>query len=79
MKLTNVHQIDDFLAAVNKCSGNVYLTSAEGDKFCLKSRFSRYIAIGALLADNGDQLELWCDKQDEVHFYQFFDENPEVL
>lgn len=79
MKFKNVNQIDDFLSAVNKCTGRVYLKSIDGDVFNLKSRLSQYVAIGALLDDEGDYLELFCDnREDEVHFFKFFDEHPEV-
>lgn len=80
MKLTNVHQIEDFLAAVNKSHGEVYLTSIYGDKYNLKSQLSQYIAIGALLGNRGEELELWCtSKEDENNFRKFFIENPEAI
>lgn len=79
MKIQNINQLDDFLSAVNKCAGNVYLNSTEGDVFNLKSRLSQYVAIGALLGDEGDYLELFCDeRKDEKHFFKFFAEHPEV-
>lgn len=79
MKFRNINQIDDFLSAVHKCTGNVYLKSTDGDVFNLKSRLSQYVAIGALLDDEGDYLELFCDKrEDEGYFYKFFAEHPEV-
>ena len=79
MDFQNIEQIDDFLEAVQKCKGGVYLKSTEGDVFNLKSRLSQYIAIGALLDDEGDELELFCDRtEDEGHFYKFFAEHPEV-
>lgn len=78
-KIQNINQIDDFLKAVDSCKGNVYLKSVDGDVFNLKSRFSQYIAIGALLGNAGDYLELFCDKtEDEGYFYKFFVEHPEV-
>lgn len=80
MKLTKIHQIEHFLSAVNKCRGDVWLTSNQGDKFNLRSRLSQYVAIGALLGEYGDELELWCALQeDEEFFFDFFQKNPEVL
>lgn len=80
MKITNVNQIEDFLSAVNKCEGDVFLTSIYGDKYNLKSALSRYIAIAALLGDRGSELELWCTtKDDENYFRKFFIDNPETL
>ena len=79
MMFQTAEQIDDFLEAVLKSKGNVYLKSPEGDVFNLKSRLSQYVAIGALLDDEGDYLELFCDnREDEVHFFKFFAEHPEV-
>ena len=79
MKIRNVNQLDDFLSAVNKCKGDVYLKSTDGDVFNLKSRLSQYVAIGALLDDECECLELFCDKtEDEGYFYKFFAEHPEV-
>ena len=79
MVFENIKQIDDFLDAVQKCKGNVYLKSTEGDVFNLKSRLSQYVAIGALLDDEGDYLELFCDEhEDEGYFYKFFVDHPEV-
>ena len=79
MRINNINEINDFLCAVKQCSGNVYLTSPEGDKFNLKSEFSQYIALGALLGDKGDYLELFCDnKADETYFFNFFNNHPDI-
>lgn len=79
MELTNIEQIQDFLAAVDKCVSDVWLESPEGDRFNLKSKFSQYVAIGALLSNQGNELELFCaSSNDEKHFYKFFNEHPEV-
>lgn len=80
MKITKEIQIADLLAAVENCKHDVWLTSIYGDKFNLRSAISRYLAIGALLSEHGDELELWCDsKEDEVNFRKFFKEHPETL
>lgn len=79
MKIRNISQLNDFVAAVNQCQGGVWLESSEGDKFNLKSQFSQYVALGALLSEHGDALELFCThKDDEQLFYRFFDAHPEV-
>lgn len=79
MKLTKISQVEDFLAAVNEAKDNVWLTSVYGDKYNLKSLLTQYVAIGALLGDKGDELELFCDKkEDEALFLKFFFEHPEV-
>lgn len=79
MKIRNISQLNDFVAAVNQCQGGVWLESSEGDKFNLKSQFSQYVALGALLSEHGDALELFCThKDDEQLFYRYFDVHPEV-
>ena len=73
MKLTNISQVEDFIAAVNRAHSNVWLVSPQGDRYNMKSALSQYIALGALLGQHGDELELFCDsKQDEGLFIEFF-------
>lgn len=80
MKITNVPQVDDFLKAVNKCKGEVYLRSPDGNQFNLKSKLSQYIALGRLLSEHGDELELFCQlREDEGNFISFFNRHPETL
>lgn len=79
MKIHNLSQLNDFMAALNECKGQVWLESPEGDKYNLKSEFSQYIALGALLAQRGDFLELYCSyPEDERYFFSFFNKHPEV-
>jgi len=80
MKITNVKQIDEFLAALRHCTGAVWLESKDGDKINLKSRLSQYVAISALLSAEGDNLGLYCAKQeDEALFLNFFGRFPETV
>ena len=80
MKITGEFA-DKLLEIVNtKCEGDVHLRSQYGDDFNLKSRLIQYVAIAAMASENGDALELFCDKkEDEKYFIKFFKENPEVL
>lgn len=79
MRLRNIEEISAFLAAVDSCNGDVWLESAYGDKFNLKSKLSQYIAMGALLRDKEEALELFCSNQeDEQKFFQYFKEYPGV-
>ena len=67
MKLSNITDVQKFIAAVNACEGDVYLKSVEGDVFNLKSSLSQYIAIGRLLEESGDNLELFAQtREDEL-------------
>ena len=80
MKLTKTTEVEAFRAAVNACRGDVWLESPSGDKYNLKSLFSQYLALGAMLEEDGDELELFCSlSEDEAHFFKFFREYPEVV
>lgn len=80
MRLKNINDINDFLRIVDSCKGAVYLTSAQGDQIDLNSRMSQYVAIGALLGEHGDELELFCeDKTDEARFIGYFYIHEEML
>ena len=57
MKLSKIEQVNEFLAIVDSCKGDVTLRSVDGDIFNLKSKLSQYIAIAALLGQHGDELE----------------------
>ncbi len=65
MKLNNVKDVQTFMAAVNSCENDVYLKSQEGDVFNLKSSLSQYIAIGRLIEESGDDLELFAQTRED--------------
>ena len=65
MKLSNITDVQKFTAAVNACQGDVYLKSVEGDVFNLKSSLSQYIAIGRLIEDAGENLELFAQTRED--------------
>lgn len=72
MKLTNVKDVEKFIEVVNSCKSDVYLKSVEGDVFNLKSSMSRYVAIGRLIEESGDSLELFASsKEDEALLINF--------
>lgn len=48
MKLKNVNNLEAFFEAVNKCSGDVYLTTNEGDRLNLKSQLTKYLALATI-------------------------------
>ncbi|MEA4965658.1 MAG: hypothetical protein VB055_07545 [Oscillospiraceae bacterium] len=76
MLLKNILDIDRLLDAVNKCKGDVVIRSIDGsEEFNLKSAFSKYLAIGRLADECGDEYEMFClDKDDECNMLQFFQE-----
>ena len=65
MRLRSEADVQEFLDAVSQCGGDVYLKSPEGDIFNLKSSMSRYIAIGRLIEEQGDTLELFADRKED--------------
>jgi len=72
MRLTNVKDVKKFIDVVNSCQDTVYLKSQEGDVFNLKSSMSQYIAIGRLIEESGDSLELFADnREDEAKLIKF--------
>ena len=79
MKFTKAIEVNDFLRTANECEGQVWLESPNGDKYVLKSVFSSYIAMSALLSAHGDELELYCQlPEDRVKFYKYFNDHPGV-
>ena len=80
MKLRNDIELQGFLDAVDSCKGSVWLESPEGDRYNLNSTLTRhYLAIGKLLEERGDYMELFCQlPEDERKFYEFFDKYPSV-
>ena len=65
MKLKNIKEVEAFRKVIHECEGDVYLKSPEGDVFNLKSSLSEYIALGQLLSEQGDNLELFADRRED--------------
>ena len=79
MKLSDIGEVKDFLAVVNRCQGDVWLQSTEGDKINLKSSLSQYVAVAELIKDEGKNLELFCSLPiDEAKFFVLFSEHPDI-
>ena len=62
MKLQNIHEVEDFRKVVHQCKDDVFLKSQEGDVFNL---MSEYIALGRLLSEQGDSLELFASNRED--------------
>lgn len=80
MKFRKDIEVNDFLRTANECEGEVWLESIYGDKYVLKSVFSSYLGIAALLvSEHSDELELFCQlPEDRVRFMKYFYEHPGV-
>ncbi len=70
-----LHDIDvtDFIRTVEKCKGDVFLRTAEGDCFNLKSRLSAIVGLaelikGGIIAEATLQCEL---QEDETKLFRF--------
>ena len=75
MKLKNIKEVEAFRKVIHECEGDVYLKSPEGDVFNLKSSLSEYIALGRLLGEAGDSLELFASRrEDEARLIAFLNE-----
>lgn len=75
MKIKNIKEVEAFRQVVRECTGDVYLKSLDGDVFNLKSALSEYIALGRLLGEAGDSLELFAtNREDEAKLIQFMNQ-----
>ena len=74
MLLKNAKDVDSLIEAVNRCRDDVILRSTDGrEEFNLKSVLSRYMAIGALCQEHGDEYELFCmNPADEGYMINVF-------
>ncbi len=73
MRHLDQREIRDFLETVGRCEGEVWLEDREGNRLNLHSALSRYVAVDTLMAEQGDAVELFCQKpQDEARLYPFF-------
>ena len=78
MKFKTGEQVDEFLEVIKKCKGQIFLTSQYGDRYNLNSKFSAYLAVAAMLGENGDELELFCEnKEDRMLLLNFLEENKD--
>lgn len=63
MKLTNVTNVESFFEAVDKCQGDVYLTTQEGDRLNLKSQLTKFLTLSTVFQSSlikEMDLELSC-------------------
>ena len=80
MKLTTIENVEKFIETCNACKAGVRLTSQYGDQYNLKSVLTQYVAIGKLIEEHNNELELFCDsKEDEAMFLKLFQKNPEMV
>lgn len=67
MRIKNITDINGFFKQLEKCSGNVYLTTKDGDKLNLKSRLTQYVALTSVFDDGViDDINIDFDNHDDV-------------
>ena len=80
MRLKNIKEINGFMSALDKCTGPVWLESADGCRINLQSKLSQYVALGEMLSERGEDLELFCSfAEDRALFFEFMKEYPGVI
>lgn len=80
MKMISAEQVEDFIKVIDSCEDNVFLLSQYGDRYNLKSKLSQYVAIGELVKNAQNALEIYAvSRADENRIMEFFDQYPETL
>lgn len=78
-----LHNVDfeDFIAAVEKCKGDVFLETTDGDVLNLKSKLCQMIGLSTILANTEiAEATVRCAKpEDETILFRFnlYGEKPE--
>ena len=72
IQLHNV-QLEDFIKAVDKCKGDVYLETTEGDVLNLKSKLCQMIGISTILKNTEiSEATVRCtNPEDETFLFRF--------
>lgn len=70
-----LHGIDikEFVEEIDKCKGNVFLITSDGDKLNLKSKFCQIIGLTNIIqGGNIDEAKIICELQeDESRLFRF--------
>ena len=72
IQLHNV-ELEDFIKAIDKCKGDVYLETVEGDVLNLKSKLCQMIGISTILKNTEiDEATVRCtNPEDETFLFRF--------
>ena len=83
-KKIQLHNInfEDFINAIDKCKGDVYLETKEGDILNLKSKLCQMIGLSTILKNTEvEEATVRCaNQEDETMLFRFnlYGEKPEV-
>ncbi|MCM1192678.1 MAG: hypothetical protein NC123_10260 [Butyrivibrio sp.] len=65
MKLRETVDVSEFLAATEKCSGDVFFHTHEGDILNVKSLLSRYVVVSVCKPGELQQAKIVCTDEDD--------------
>ena len=74
MKLMNLHNVEGFFNEIEKCKGDVYLITDEGDRINLKSSLCKYIAFAKLYSEEASITNaeiLFSEPEDATQMLKF--------
>ena len=81
IQLHNIN-FEDFINAIDKCKGDVYLETKEGDVLNLKSKLCQMIGLSTILKNTEvEEATVRCaNQEDETMLFRFnlYGEKPEV-
>lgn len=67
MKMYHIDNLDAFLDQINRCKGDVYVLSKDGDKLNLKSKLTQFVALSALFQSSYiNELELQTTNEEDT-------------
>lgn len=65
MKLKETVDISSFLSATEKCAGDVFFHTPEGDILNVKSLLSRYVVVSVCKPGELQQAKIVCTNEDD--------------
>lgn len=73
MKIRTKEAVKAFQAAIDECTNTVWLTSAKGEQYNMKSERDWFRGISRLLNDEHDELEIYASNyHDEAIMMGFY-------
>lgn len=73
MKIRTIQDINELRAAVDECTNTVWLTSARGEQYNMKSEKDWEVGISRLLNDEHDEMEIYASNfHDEAVMMDFY-------
>ena len=73
MNIIKIKNVEKFLETVNKCSGDVYLDTTEGDHLNLKSKLTQYVALANIFGGEANlgELVITANQEDIIKIAEF--------